>query len=357
LILKTILVAALILSLGLVQAPAVEAVSHYVPQAGDHFSYYEVVDLGNGTGNYEGYTEHTAVNGVVEIAGVDFNGTVSAYYSYSWNWSSSDGETDSGGSSGNFTFSSASFLYVNGTDDQTGYVNPAVWFYIDNSTSESGAFLLLNTEMTVIDGNHSYYLPSQDRYVRAIYAQGTSTYQRNDEYGQFSATGTWAAYFDPSTGYIVGYRYVESDAGSGQGFTYTENLYVTSTSYPLMEASAPGENSSSLTPYLVLIAVTGVVIAFVIVLVVALWSRRRKSLPKHPSQQVSWKDWEDQARRRQDSSYGSKSPPPPDINLTAKQPPVQQIVIKEVAKVYCRYCGTLMDTTAQVCPRCGAPQG
>jgi hypothetical protein len=353
--LKPLLVAALLLSLALIQAPTVASASHYIPQAGDYFSYYEAVDLGNGTGNYAGYTEHTVVNGVIEITGVNGD-IVSTYYSYSWNWGSSNGETDTGGSSGNFTFSSDTFLYVNGTDDQTGYVNPTVWFYIYNSMPES--FDLLNTWMEVMDGNHSYYLPSQDGYVSTIYAQGTSSYQRNDVYGQFSASGTWAAYFDPSTGYIVGYRYVENDAGSGEGFTYTENLYVTNTSYRLTAAPAPSGDGSTLLWYFVFIAGIILVIAVVILLIVAfLIIRRRRALPKHPSQQVSWKDWEDQARRRQSSSYGPPPPPPPDIDLTPKQPPVQQIVIKEVAKVYCKYCGALYDSTAMVCPKCGGPRG
>ena len=31
----------------------------FTPQSGDTFSYYEVTDLGSGTGDYAGYTEHT----------------------------------------------------------------------------------------------------------------------------------------------------------------------------------------------------------------------------------------------------------------------------------------------------------
>ena len=56
-------------------------------------------------------------------------------------------------------------------------------------------------------------------------------------------------------------------------------------------------------------------------------------------------------------SFRQTFPPPPGVNLTpAGQPPVQQIVIKETVKVPCRYCGTLMDSTATVCPNCGAPR-
>jgi hypothetical protein len=278
--------------------------------------------------------------------GVSGDGIVSANYSYSWTWNNSTGTTETGSLSGNFTFSSASFLYINGTDDQTGYVNPTVWFYMDNSIPNGGSFYLLNTEMTVISKNYSYYLPSLDRNVNTIFAQGTSNYQRNDQYGQFVATYTWNAYFDPSTGYIVGYVYVEHDTNSsGNGFTYTDDLYVNSASYPLTlaVASNPGGGNSSLTQYFSYII--GIILALVVIviLIYALQRRSRRTLPKHPYQQPY----------QQPPPPG---PPPENIDLTPKQPPVQQIVIKEVVKVKCRYCGALIDSTAQTCPICGAPR-
>jgi hypothetical protein len=309
---------------------------------GDYFSYYEVENLGNGTGYYAGYSEQTTVNGMEMMNGVSGDGIVSANYSYSWTWSNSTGATETGSSSGNFTFSSVTFLYVKGTDNQTGYVNPTVWFCMDDSIPEGGTFYLLNTEMTVRSRSYSYYLPSQNRNVNAIFAQGTSNYPRNDQYGQFTATYTWKAYFDPSTGYIIGYGYIEHDTNpSGSGFTYTEDLYVKSTSYPLTTAAAsnPGGGNSDLIQYVEYIAVLVLVIVVVVILIYA-FSRRRRKLPKHPSQQ----------------QYPQPGPPPENIDLTPKQPPVQQIVIKEVVKVKCRYCGTLIDSTAQVCPMCGAPR-
>src|SRR5260370_8322357 len=58
----------------------------------------------------------------------------------------------------------------------------------------------------------------------------------------------WSSYFDPSTGYIIGYNWLEQDSdSSGNSFTYTENLYVTATSYLLATAAAPpGPGLSSL---------------------------------------------------------------------------------------------------------------
>jgi hypothetical protein len=323
----------------------VYAAASYVPHQGDYFSYHEVETLGSGTGDYAGYSEQTIVNGTETMNGVGEGGIVSASYSYSWTWSNSSDTTETGSQSGDFTFSSVTFLYVNGTDDQTGYVNPTVWFFMDNSVPEGRTFSILNTQMTVISKNYSYYLPSQSRNVDAIFAQGTSSYPRNDEYGQFTATYTWKAYFDPSTGYIIGYDYAEQDTNSsGSGFTYTENLYVTSTSYSLAAgaASSPSGENSGTTQYVGYIAATVLVIV-VIAILIYVFSRRRKTLPKHPSQERY-------------TPSGPPPVPPQNIDLAPKQPPVQQIVIKEVVKVKCRYCGALIDSTAQVCPICGAPR-
>ena len=339
---KSLVAIAVLLSLALF---LIQASAAYVPHQGDYFSYYEVQNLGSGTGDYSGYTEQAIINGAETIDGVTANGTVSTYYNYSSNWSDNQGATETNSSSGDFTFSSVTFLYVNGTDDQTGYVNPTVWFYMDNSIPEGGTFTLLNTAMTVKTINYSYFLPSQNRSVYAIFAQGKSNYQRNDVYGQFTATYTWNTYFDPSSGYIIGYDYTEQDTNpSGTGFTYTENLYINSASYPLTTAPTTNGNSDLMKDALY-IAVIVIIIAIISIILYAV-SRRRRRLPKHPSQQPVY-------------TPPSESPspqPPQDINLTPKQPPVQQIVIKEVVKVKCRYCGALIDSTAEKCPFCGAPR-
>ena len=344
---KSFVSIALLLSLVLF---SVNAFATYVPHQEDHFSYYEAINVGSGTGDYSGYADQTIVNGTENINEVTANGTVSAYYSYSYSFSSSEGSTDTGGLSGNFTFSSTNFLYINGTDDQTGYVNPTVWFCMDNSVPEGGTFYLLNTAMTVMSENYSYYLQSENRNVYAIFAQGNSNYQRNDGYGQFTATYTWNTYFDPSSGYIIGYDYTEHNTNSsGTGFTYTENLYIDSASYPLTTAPATNPNGTSdLMKEAALIAAIVIVIIVIIaiILIVFYIASRRRRLPKHPSQVPV---------------YTPRSEPPPpappqDINLTPKQPPVQQIVIKEIVKVKCRYCGALIDSTAEKCPFCGAPR-
>jgi hypothetical protein len=330
------------LSLALFRFPTGAAFS---PQPGDYFSYYEIQNVGNGT-NYGGYSDHTTTTGTETMNDVAQNGTVSAHYSYSWSFSNNTGPTQTGSSSGNFTYSSNIFLYLKGNDSQTGYVGPiTVWFAIDNTKPVGGTFYLLDTLMTVQSTDYSYHLTSENRDVDAIFASGSSNYERRDSYGNFSATYTWNAYFDPSSGYIIGYSYQEQDTNSSlaEGFSYTDQLYVTSTSYPLTVAST-NAGSTGLTQYLGDIVIIVIVLVIIIIIAVAL-SRRRKKLPKHSQQFPPPGQY-----------YRPPPGPPPQVDLTPKEPPVEQIVIKEVVKVKCRYCGALIDGTVQTCPFCGAPR-
>ncbi|MCL5680994.1 MAG: zinc ribbon domain-containing protein [Candidatus Thermoplasmatota archaeon] len=341
----------IIVTAALVLGPAAPSV-HYTPRQGDYFTYYEIVNLANGTGNYQGYTEHMTISGKEVMNSVSGNGVVSAHYNYSYIWGNSTGQTETGKYSGNYTFSSDSFLYLNGTDDQTGYVNPTVWFYMNNTIPVGGTFYLLNTEMTVSSLDYSYHLPSQNRNVKSIFAQGSSSYLRNDSYGIFNAQYTWDTYFDPSTGYILGYQYLEHDSNSsGSGFTYTDILYVNSTSYPLTPFTGSSPVQSNLSP----LVITGVAIAAVAVIVVIamaiLIRKKREHLPKHSGEPAAQNKVPYPPPDRPEPVTGA-----PTIDLTPKQPPVQQIVIKEVVKVKCSYCGALIDSTAQTCPECGAPR-
>ena len=250
----------------------------YTPKLGDHFSFYEVQNVGNGTGAiYAGYTDRTITNGTETVNGTIQDGIVPVNYSFVWTFSDSTGGRKSGEVSGNFTFSSLTFLYVKGTDNQTGYVNPYVWFCMNNSLPNGGTLYLLNTEMTVMNRDYSFFLPSRNENVGVIFAQGGSSYQRNDVYGQFNAVYTWKAYFDPNSGYIIGYHYAEQDTNNtGNGFTYTDNLYINSASYSLTVVPS-GEGLD------VLLIVAIVIIIVVIVIAVYAVSRRR--LPKRSSQQ------------------------------------------------------------------------
>jgi hypothetical protein len=343
----------LLLPVLLLAAPSAAAVgAHYVPQTGDRFHYYETIYLGSGTGNYSTYYENSFINGTVGVTATATNGTESASYSNTDSWSNSTGATNLTTPSGVFTFSASSFLYVQGTDGQVGYTNPSVWFYIDNSIPQGATLTLLNSPMTVVSTDSTFSVGAPlNEYVKTIFTEGNGSYQRNDIYGNFLATYNWKAYFDPSTGYVVGYVYTEQDSdGAGDGFAITDTLYVTSTTYALTAVAPPPASSSSsgFGSLEIALVVVVVVIVVIIVLVVLLRSRRPASLPQHSAR----------------GNVGFGPPPampqmgaPPPVHLTPSgQPAVQQIVMRETVKVNCRYCGTLIDSTATVCPNCGAPR-
>jgi hypothetical protein len=214
----------------------------YTPQQGDYFRYIEMTQLVNGTGTYSGYFENTNTTGGETMDSVSGN-TVSANYSFSYVFTNTTG-TQSGSMSGVYTFSDSTFKYINGTDDETSYggnpfVNPSVWFIINPSLDVGSIFEILNTNMTIKSTDTTFYLPSEARYVETIFAQGSGSFQRNDVYGQFSANYIWSAWYDPTTGYIVAYDYIEEDTSSGASFVYTDTLYVTSSSYSLTTVSTP----------------------------------------------------------------------------------------------------------------------
>ncbi len=331
----------------------------FAPKTGDSFHYYEVQTTGNGTGYYAGYTDQTILNGVEQITGVNGD-NVSASYNYSYSFTSNEASSTSGSQSGVFSFDSSSFLYGSQTDGQVGYVNPTVWFAMNNNLSVGSTFNILNTQMTISSKNFSLFVPTLSEDISTISGVGSGSYTGspgNDEGGIYNVTYVWNVYFDPNSGYIVGYNYFESDTNSSATFTWSDNLYVTQTTYPLtvlavvttttaptstsaVVSSSTSNASAGITPYLGYIAAFIILILIIAIIAFAASRRNRRTLPSHPYRQTP-----------------PPSAPPPGIDLTPKeQPPVQQVVIKEVAKVQCQYCGALMDSTATVCPRCGAPR-
>lgn len=331
--------------------------SHYVPQAGDSFSYYETIVLDNGTGNYSGYTEHQWINGTEKINASSL-GTVSAYYNFTGHWVNNQDSSErfSAPVDGSYSFSSTTYeylAYVSGMDGQFGYTNPHVWYYANNSLPVGASFYLLNSEFQVESRNLSRPLASSPTgYVSTISARSLGEYQRNDDYGVFNAEYTWTEYLDPKTGYVIGYLYTEQDSNAaGDGFSWTDRLIVTHTSYPLTPDTAPPATSSSdagPSPILLFVVIAIVVIVAVVIIALLARSRRRPSLPRHSGTgQVNYVP----------GPPPLMGPPPPPIGLIPSgQPAVQQIVLKETVKVNCRYCGTLIDSTDTNCPNCGAPR-
>ena len=324
-------------------------VSAYTPQKGDYFHFSETITVSNGQGSYTGYTDQTQVTGTERMNSVN-GSTVSASYSFSYQYSNNQGSSTSYSSSSEYTWSPSSFTYVNGTDNQVGYSKPTfVWFAMDPTLPVGGTFHVLNTQFTVLSKDYSLQLPTEgNKYVQTIQAEGTGQYDRSDSYGVFTASYTWYEYFDPTTGYVVGYNYVEQDSGQYQGqagsFTYTDDLYVTSTSYNLALASASTSSSTNAgsegwTQYLGYSAALLVVVVVVAVAVYAATRRRGKdeSLPKHPQ-------------------YTPPPSTPWESKIDLGSKPSEQVVIREVAKVNCKYCGTLIPSTADTCPYCGGPR-
>ena len=344
------LVLALLAGLALLASATGSTGAHYAPATGDAFSYDETISVANGTGNYTGYTETTAINGSLGVTGAPANGTDPAYYYNLNRFQNNQGASSSWVASGRFTFSTHTFHYVNGTDNQSGYVNPYVWFFMDNSLAVGAPFFLLNSQMTVVNTSFAYGLnTAAGSYVTAIFAEGTGSYQRHDVYGSFTATYDWKAYFDPGTGYMIGYVYTEQDVdGAGDGFSYADTLGVTHTSYPLTATSAPPPPPppmTSRTPSTAFLVFTlsGLVIVVLVVVIAVAFLRRRPRLQPHPEGgQMSY-------------ALPPAGPAPPPIHLTpSDEPAVQQIVIRETVKVKCQYCGALIDSTLPRCPNCGA---
>ena len=324
-------------------------VSAYTPQKGDYFNYSETITVDNGQGSYTGYTDQTQVSGMEQMNSVA-GSTVSASYSFSYQYGNNQGNSTSYSSSGKYTWSPRNFTYVNGTDDRVGYSKPTyVWFAMNPTLPVGSTFFVLNTHFTVLSKNYSLQLPTEgNEYVQTIQTEGVGQYHRSDSYGVFTASYTWYEYFDPTTGYVVGYNYVEQDAGQYQGqagsFTYTDDLNVTSTSYNLALASASTSSTANAgskgsNPYLGYSAALLVVVVVVAVAVYAATRRRGRdeSLPKHPQ-------------------YTPPPSTPRESKIDLGSKPSEQVVIREVAKVNCKYCGTLIPSTADTCPYCGGPR-
>ncbi len=336
----------------LLATPAVPlaATSHYLPNAGDEFHYSETLQLTNGVGNYTGYSEDSLYTGSISVTSVFPNGTTAASYQSNGTYRNNLGVNQPWSESGSFTFSPSTYHYVQGTDNQSGYVNPFVWFYINNSVPMGGTVWLLNTRMNVVSTDAAFPIGlSSTGYARSILAEGNGSYQRQDAYGTFAANYQWKAEFDPSTGFILGYSYVETDSDlAGDGFTWTDTLTDTQTSFAVTPTSGPSAPPFLSTMEIVVLAV-GVTILVLAVVAIALAYRRRRratslggALPRHPVSTVP-------------PPPGAGWTPPP-IDLIPHEQPTPQVVLRETVRVPCRYCGTLIDSTATVCPKCGAPR-
>jgi hypothetical protein len=330
------------------------SVTTYAPQPNDFFNYSETITVNNGQGSYSGYTDQTKITGMERMNSVS-GSAVSTHYSWSSSFSNSLGSSSTNSSSGDYTWSSSSFTYINGTDSQYGYSKPIyVWFAMNPSLPVGGTFEVLNTPFTVLSKSYSFQVPGGTRYILTIQTQGTGSFARNDVYGRFTASYTWTEYFDPTTGYIVGYNYVEQDTGcwtdpsnpsagcQSASFTWTDNLGVTSTSYTLTPGTAPNLGLLGFGPDFDY-AVAAVVA--LLILGLAFYARRRArrmdTIPEHPP--------------TPGIPPGAPSTAPWESKIDLGSKPPEQVVLRDVAMRNCKFCGILIPTTAEKCPYCGGP--
>ena len=171
---------------------------HYVPKAGDGFSYVETTNLDGGIGNYTGYTETSTTTGSETVVSVAPNGTANATWNYTTHWRNNTGSSQQWSSGGRFSFSTATFDYIHGTDNQSGENGSHVWFWMNTSLPVGSSFYPLQTQLTVVSDNTSYHLGNNPgKWVATIYAEGSGSFPRNDVYGKFTATYTTQYDFDP----------------------------------------------------------------------------------------------------------------------------------------------------------------
>jgi hypothetical protein len=99
----------------------------------------------------------------------------------------------------------------------------------------------------------------------------------------------------------------------------------------------------NLVPYIVMVVVIAVILLVIgtVIYAVTRRARSRESLPQHPYP----------------PSYPSAPRAEPwesKIDLGSRPP--EQVVVKEVPMLTCRYCRTMYPATTDRCPYCGSPR-
>lgn len=251
-------------------APAAQA----DPPAGATFQYEFRRRVGNGAGEYAGYSDALDSEGTYSVLAVD-GGLARVRATYHWSYSSSEGKSEGGREDREITFRVSDRRYVGGRTDLDEWDDKdasqlAVWFWIPPSVEAGATVQILDEPYVVVRRDATFSTGS--RSVRAIelFHEGTST--RNDDYGTFTFRYEDRYYFDPATGMVIGESYSERDGGSYQGnsasFVLEETLEVSETSYPLVVdwSATLGALATGLGPF-----VGG---GLLLVLLVILWVRR-----------------------------------------------------------------------------------
>lgn len=319
---------------------------------GEYFQYRELITVSDGKGNYSGYSCNIWINGTETVTGLSTNASVDMHFNYSCAIISTSGNYNNPHmADGTFNFSSVSCNYINGTDNETGHDHSHVWFYVRPTVEKGNQTSLLGTPMSVASNSYNYTPTGEQTSINTIYLAGSGTCVRDDSLGHFNADYTWKAYFDHASGFIAAYVYTQTDTdNSGNGFTCTNSLYVSHSSYgvninevtPVSHVST----GSPAFPYIDLFLIIAFIFVALIVVAVAVSRGKTNKLKQHSSDSsgVSMK------HEHSDNENNIKPEADPEQKVT------EQVVIREIVKVKCQYCGALIDSTVEKCPFCGAPR-
>ncbi|HYM39841.1 MAG TPA: GNAT family N-acetyltransferase [Thermoplasmata archaeon] len=211
----------------LATAPAIAG----TPATGDFLEFDQKTTVGEGQGNYTGYTETTQSHYRYSVSSVAGN-TVSVTGTGSWSYSNSLGSSSSGSDVYHPVFPLGTRKYLSGNDVVVSDpANATVWFWIPVPTAVGHVIQVLDEPLTVQSLSATYWIGAVPHAT--ILLQGTGSYNRDDVYGRFFATYTDKYYYDANTGFVVGEQYTEQDSDGFNGFVNSTTLTVTSSSYPV----------------------------------------------------------------------------------------------------------------------------
>jgi hypothetical protein len=269
----------------LISVPVVPTVAQPLPRSGDQFRFHETITLGQGEGNLSGYTEDQFINGSYAVESVGPDGSASVAWAIKGVYVDSLQTDQSFADGGNFSFSPSTYRYISGSDNQTEFAGPFVWFLVNGSLPVGATLHLQNNSFSVVTTDAPFAMPSSPTgYVQTLFAEGTGRYERNDFRGDFTAAYDWKVYFDPVSGYIVGYVYTEQDSdGNGNGFTWTDTLAVTNTSYSLRSSPPPAPAGSARPGIAMPLLVAGGLVGFAVLGLLLLRFQRRRSRRAAPT--------------------------------------------------------------------------
>lgn len=211
----------------LVLAPVADARD---PAVGDAFEFDHRIFLDNGEGDYAGYSETTESHYRYEVASVASD-LVTVRVVGSWRWSASDGTSDSGSDDFTFTFDRATRKYVMGDDLGGAFADPSIWFWIPVPLARGQSVDLLVDWLGVVELDSTVWVGLVPK--KGLMLETSGTYTRADVYGFFDVTYHDRYWFDRDSGFIIAELYEEFDRGATASFRWREEIFVTSSSYPV----------------------------------------------------------------------------------------------------------------------------